>query len=271
MIYRRDLNAIKWLWCVLGAVSRFMICNPGAIPKTIKWSALNICKLPRKVSHKADLRVSRLQIQDELTRCHVLFAQNDVLGQSADLKLLQRNYRAYNITRMGILYVLLRAANCNNIVETGVAEGESTAHILRALADNGGGSLHSVDLPNQFYITDSGEIHAEFNPLDVGPGCLVPQDLRKYWRLTVGSSRDKLPLVLQEAGEIDVFFHDSEHTNETMTFEFETAWPYIRHGGYLISDDATWNSALPDFAKKHNLDLELIEGDGFGIGLIRKP
>lgn len=270
-MYGRALNAAKWLYCVTGAVSRFMINNPGAIPRTIQWSAINLTNLPRKVSHKTDLASARIQLETELTRCQALFEQNDELRQSADLTQLQKNYRTYGIPRLGILYVLLRAADCYKVVETGVAEGKSTAHILRALADNGGGLLRSVDLPNQFYITDSGEIHAEFNPLDVGPGCLVPQNLRELWRLTIGSSRDRLPVVLEEAGEIDAFFHDSEHTVETMTFEYEAAWPYIRHGGYLISDDATWNSALRDFAKKHAVESVLIEGAGFGIGFIRKP
>jgi hypothetical protein len=44
------------------------------------------------------------------------------------------------------------------IVETGVASGLSSAHILRALAANGTGTLHSIDLPNGLCPTRVGSL-----------------------------------------------------------------------------------------------------------------
>lgn len=271
MQLKRSIAATKWLFLVTGATGRFVVKNPRVLPRTILWGISNLGMLPRKIAHKTDLRKPRENIQNDLKKCQTLFERNEALRNSSDLNLLQNNYRVYGITRWGLLYTLLRAIKGKKVIETGVAEGESTSHILQALADNGGGILHSIDFPNQFYITDAGEVHAEFNPPDVDPGCLVPQTLKKYWRLTLGSSYDKLPKVLAKEGEIDVFFHDSEHTAEVMTFEYETAWPHIRRGGYLVTDDASWNSAFKDFAGKYNIEPVVIEGNNFSIGFIKKP
>ena len=40
--------------------------------------------------------------------------------------------------------------------------------------------------------------------------------------------------------------HDSEHTYENMTWEFQTVWPYLKTGGLLLSHDVEANSAFPD-------------------------
>jgi hypothetical protein len=62
-----------------------------------------------------------------------------------------------------------------------------------------------------------------------------------------GSSRRRLPGLLEELSEIDVFVHDSAHTEANMRFEFETAWQAIRPGGVLVSHDIERNRAFVDF------------------------
>ena len=47
---------------------------------------------------------------------------------------------------------------------------------------------------------------------------------------------------------MDAFFHDSLHTFDHMTFEYRTAWPFLRPGGVLLSHDVHWNRAFPRFA-----------------------
>jgi predicted O-methyltransferase YrrM len=42
--------------------------------------------------------------------------------------------------------------------------------------------------------------------------------------------------------------HDSEHSYECMRFEFERAWPALRPGGVLVSDDVNSNDAFFEFA-----------------------
>jgi hypothetical protein len=44
--------------------------------------------------------------------------------------------------------------------------------------------------------------------------------------------------------------HDSDHSNEHMTWEFEQAWPAIRPSGLLLSDDIITNRAFDDFARQ---------------------
>jgi hypothetical protein len=45
--------------------------------------------------------------------------------------------------------------------------------------------------------------------------------------------------------------HDSEHSEDCMRFEFETAWATLRDGGVLAADDVTVNDAFATFAAGH--------------------
>jgi len=267
MRLKRGIKAAHWVLSVTCGIGRFMVSNPRAAPKTIRWAFKTVRAVPEKIVRKIDLDGYRAQVQERLAGYQQLFREDEAARDCADLEVLRQISSARGITRPGVLYLLVRAAHPETVVETGVAEGESTWHILQALAESGGGSLHSIDMPNQFYLTDGGEVHAEFNAPQAEPGCLVPEGLRRHWKLTLGRSCDKLEEVLREAGPIDLFYHDSEHTYETMMFEYEAAWPHIRRGGYLVSDDATWSAAFREFAERHAVGAVLIQE----MGLIRKP
>jgi predicted O-methyltransferase YrrM len=119
-------------------------------------------------------------------------------------------------------------------VETGVAYGVTSAYILEALADNGRGTLDSIDLPPLARDAD-GYV-----------GYFIPQELRKRWTLHYGSARRVLPVVLNGAGTIDFFVHDSLHTYSHMKWEFEMALRSLRPGGVLISDDIEGNRAFEE-------------------------
>ena len=121
------------------------------------------------------------------------------------------------------LYLLVRAARPRVVVETGVLYGASSAHLLAALDRNGSGELHSVEIGR-----DPGEPpHDHF----------VPGGLRSRWRLIIGDSRRELPRLLDRCGPIDLFYHDSLHTFEHMSWEFGTALPHIGPSGLLATDD----------------------------------
>jgi predicted O-methyltransferase YrrM len=146
------------------------------------------------------------------------------------------------------------------VIETGVNNGASTLVILRAMAEAGVGRLISIDLPyyeGEEYDVYIQGIRSKGGALPIikkGEECgwLVPKELRDRWTLYLGDSRTVLPQVLEEEGAIDMFFHDSEHSFDHMTFEYETAWPYIRSGGYLLSDDAHYGErAFWEFALEH--------------------
>ena len=137
-----------------------------------------------------------------------------------------------------VQYAAIRALRPEVIVETGVANGVSTAYLLLALQQNGRGMLHSIDLGDPAYV-----------PPGRAPGWVVPDWLRGKWKPHWGDATSILPDLMNQLGAVDVFVHDSLHTREHMLFEFEQAYPFIRHGGLLLADDALWNSAFLDFAR----------------------
>ena len=136
-------------------------------------------------------------------------------------------------------YAAVRALNPEVIVETGVASGVSSSYLLLALQKNGRGILHSIELGDSRYL-----------PSGKPPGWIVPEWLKARWDLRIGDSRVLLPQLLQEIHEIDIFIHDSLHTYDQMLWEYRAAYPSIRPGGLLLSDDAAWNHAFPEFCKE---------------------
>ena len=152
------------------------------------------------------------------------------------------------------LYAIVRHLKPRAAVETGVANGFSTVFTLLALERNGEGHLHSIDLPRivgeddrvDFY---EGEGRAGVPPEHV-PGWLVPDHLRGRWTLRLGRSQDELPPLLKNLGELDFFMHDSEHSYDCMSFEFARAWPKLREGGVLVSDDVNSTAAFPELTAR---------------------
>jgi len=136
-------------------------------------------------------------------------------------------------------YLLCRLISPSVVLETGVAYGVSSAFILRALEENGGGMLHSVDLP---------PLRTEYERFW---GVAVPDALRGRWRLHRGSSARILPPLLEETRTVDLFVHDSLHTHRNMSREFDTVWPRLRSGGVILADDVERNRAFGELRQKN--------------------
>ena len=136
-----------------------------------------------------------------------------------------------------LCYLLCRLLRPRVVLETGVAYGVSSAFILRALEQNGGGVLHSVDLP----------------PLRSGYekswGVAVDEGMRRRWCLHRGSSRKVLPGLLERLGRVDLFVHDSLHTRSNMLREFGLVWPHLTGGGVLVADDVERNDAFGELRR----------------------
>jgi len=165
------------------------------------------------------------------------------------------------------LYTIVRHMKPDVIVETGVFDGETSAALLQALHDNAQGTLVSIDLP-AYQPVDYATARMEEPCLPPGcePGWAIPDYLRDRLQLVLGDSKVHLPLVLQEYDSIDIFIHDSLHTYEHMTFEYTVAWPKIRPGGLLMSDDIFTNRAFTRFVRAQN--RRYLNAKNFG--LVRK-
>jgi predicted O-methyltransferase YrrM len=140
-----------------------------------------------------------------------------------------------------LLFQLVRTLKPRVVVETGVANGASSTFILWAMEANGVGALYSIDW------SESGEL--SFVPQGKEIGWMVPDELRKRWHLEIGRSEEKLDPLLKQIGTIDIFLHDSDHSYETMMYEYKAAWPYLARNGLLLSDDAKMNIAFAEFTE----------------------
>ena len=155
------------------------------------------------------------------------------------------------------LYALCKITQPELVVETGVAYGLSTTYILQALHENKRGMLYSID--------------SIFRPWETYPmiGSVIPDKLRNRWKLIRGTSKKRLNDLLESLGKIDIFLHDSMHTQKNMTFEFETSWSYIKNNGFLLSDDISENNSFLDFYTSHNVIPVLLSSSekksAFGI------
>jgi len=157
-----------------------------------------------------------------------------------------------------IVYVCVRTLKPIIMVETGVASGSSTCYILQAMELNRKGILYSVDLPG----INPGAIVPKGNET----GWLVPPEIKHRWKLIVGKSQERLLSLLKTLNNVDAFLHDSEHTYETMMFEYETAWGYLREGGLFLSDDVNWNMAFDVFIR-NNTPKRWAVFDGLGAAI----
>lgn len=195
----------------------------------------------------------------ELARTEHLSALNEAM-----MKVRGRpfGWRVWN----EFVYILVRALRPRVMIETGVFDGHSTVLTLEALSHNDGGLLISIDLPA--VETIAGSTHAMPDttlPSGRQPGWIIPEALRDRHRLLLGDSKALLPRTLEEFPDLDIFMHDSLHTYEHMMFEYRTAWPHIRRGGLLLSDDIMWNAAFHRFSRAEGRAYTMLPGDFGGI------
>ena len=158
------------------------------------------------------------------------------------------------------LYCSVRVLAPENIIETGIAHGNSSMVILNAIHKNGKGKLYSLDLPNN-------DTNAAYNFGDENSetGWMVPDVLQQHWTKVIGDSKKTLPELLDKLKNIGYFFHDSDHSYEHMTFEFNTIYPFLNSGGIMSSDDINKNESFQDFVAANSLNTILFTKGGSAI------
>ena len=128
------------------------------------------------------------------------------------------------------IWCLVRHLRPKTVVETGVAHGVTSRCILEALDRNADGHLWSIDLPpvDRFWKQQV--------------GAAVGDRYADRWTYISGSSRRRLPELLSQLGQIDLFIHDSLHSERNVRFELDRAWAaMVSKGAFVVDDvDANW-------------------------------
>jgi hypothetical protein len=164
---------------------------------------------------------------------------------------------------------LARAAWCltahlrpSQVVETGVARGLTTRVILEALDRTGDGRLWSIDLPPLIE-----------HRLEDETAAAVPREHRRRWTYVRGSSRRRLPQLLDRIGPIELFVHDSMHTRRNVLFELEHASRALVAGGAVLVDDVDMNEGVRRFTAATGQPAVIGRSDDGArlIAVLRKP
>ena len=125
------------------------------------------------------------------------------------------------------------------VIETGVAHGVTSRIVLEALRQVDRGHLWSIDLPFPF---DS-QLHAD-------TGAAVTDDCRPRWSYLEGSSRQRLPRLVEEVGHVELFIHDSLHTAKNTLFEMNQVASAMPPGGVMVVDDIGIHTGFATFARQ---------------------
>lgn len=142
------------------------------------------------------------------------------------------------------LAAVVRIQKPRVMIETGLETGFGAEFYLQAMDSVGVGHLYSIDPKPHWKYDAKPIVHPRFT-------------------LIKERSQDVLHRLFRDTGPWDLFLHDSDHSYECQTFEYETAWNYVRPGGIIASDDPFWGPhfAWDHFLKRHKITERRIIGN----------
>ena len=153
-----------------------------------------------------------------------------------------------------LLYALVRALAPQTVIEMGVGNGQSSFFILRALAANGSGALHSFDIAPE-------------------AGGLLSASEREGWDFRLVDrwrSGPSLTGQLATLPKAELCFHDADHGYLAQSFEFARLWDQLTAGGLLVSDDVDLSFALIDFCAPDGKRPEILIDGRKAIGVLQR-
>jgi predicted O-methyltransferase YrrM len=150
-----------------------------------------------------------------------------------------------------LLYLLVRAARPQRVLETGVRPGYSTAWILAGLEANGSGGLTSLG-PGPTAGRSRG-VH------EYGVGQLVPPALRSRWTLALGNTEERLRELLTTIRPVDLFFSDNGPEVDRARSELRAAWEALAPDGILVAHHIDANVAWTDFCGLQGLPTQVLD------------
>jgi predicted O-methyltransferase YrrM len=158
-----------------------------------------------------------------------------------------------NPRTLELLEILIRKIRPTTVVETGVANGESTRRILSVF--------------RELNLTESKLFSFDVDPR-VASGELFSNP---QFNFVLVDSQNKFSNGMKDIGLIDLFYHDSDHSYINQMLEYDTAWDILNpQNGVLVSDDINWSNAFLDFCKKVKRTPFLLSDRGKFSGVIFK-
>jgi predicted O-methyltransferase YrrM len=198
----------------------------------------------------ASFGVDRATAQAHLDDARVALADIRTRGSDAE-RVYPTSYEVEEATAT-FLHAAVRITRPESVLETGVADGLSSALMLSAMEANGCGALHSIDIAS-----------------DVG--VLVTD--RDRWNLHIvdADRPEACADVIRSLRRLDLFLHDGNHTYAYQRCEYEAAWTKLAPGGYLVSDDVDYSYAFLEFLEARGLTARMLLDRRKVFGLVRKP
>ena len=202
----------------------------------------------------------------EAHRVQGLLADVGALLREKGLRTGRHTYGWYcdaEVELCSAIWCTVRHTRPDIVIETGVAHGVSSRVALEAMSLNDRGHLWSIDLPHPL----KHELHDQTGAAVTGP-------CRPRWTYIEGKSRQRLPPLMAEVGQVQLFVHDSLHTPRNMLFEMEQAASVLTPGGVILVDDIRANHAFATFTGRHPeySTLRCTTADGnFGFGIAVRP
>ena len=208
-----------------------------------RWRGRSERRMDRR-TEASDLIVNRhsaIDLAHELARvrgCQSCATEVNCVRERISERLSSSNHHDSGWALGELLWSLVVHTRPPVSIETGVGRGKSTAFILDALNRvDDEGHLWSIDIP-------------PLEPRWQQTALAVDEGLRSRWTYVRGTSRRRLGQILQRVPSVSLFLHDGLHTTNNMLFEFNSVWPRLSSGGFLIVDDAEDNSAFTSFAER---------------------
>ena len=156
-----------------------------------------------------------------------------------------------------LIFYACEFTKAQNVVETGVAYGWSSLAALLSL-EKSNGTLYSSDMP---YLSQDGDRYV---------GCIVPENLKSYWKLFRHADKESLPKIFGEVDSVDVVHYDSDKSYEGRMWAYAELYKHLRKGGVFISDDIGDNAAFQDFCENENIQPSVVTFDGKFVGVFVK-
>lgn len=152
-----------------------------------------------------------------------------------------------------LIYSLVRHLKPNLVVETGVADGQSTFLILSALRDNGKGELVSFDISR-----------------DVGALSRHVNDPAWQFKLLPFKGRmDAFRQALDDMELIDIYLHDSDHRYRWMAYELKAALERMSKPGLMVCDDADANYSFLEMCEQSDVSPMFLLEERKVLGILR--